>query len=163
MNRISFYGGVILIIIGLFIWLFKKNYQIQNNSIKAFGMEFNLSTPAFVVIAFGIILMFISTNFPTNLSPWIFPKNYITIKDAVYASKFHPARYNGYRAVIRACNNTEKCSFPCNDATADYSDPDRGSPKRCIINYFCSNDPNNPLHFDEGQSDTASYSISCQN
>ena len=67
-NLFAFYGGIILISIAVFYWLFKPTSPAQKNAIEfPGGLKFDLSTPAFVLIAFGIILMLISRQFPEQV------------------------------------------------------------------------------------------------
>jgi hypothetical protein len=68
MNQVSFYGGVILLIVGLCILIFAHKGPTAESSLEIFGFKFRSRVPAFVVMAFGIVLMLISTRFPEQLS-----------------------------------------------------------------------------------------------
>lgn len=71
MNRVAFYGGVLLIVIGVVYWIARPSSRAQKNVIKLpGGFEFELNTPSFALIVFGIALMLISQQFPE----WVGPK-----------------------------------------------------------------------------------------
>src|SRR5205823_6101643 len=69
-NRVAFYGGVVLIAIGVIYWVLRPSSPAQKNTIKfPGGFEFALNTPAFALIVLGIVLMLISTQFPESVGP----------------------------------------------------------------------------------------------
>jgi hypothetical protein len=68
MNRVSFYGGVALLIVGICILIFARKAPTAQSTIEIFGFKFRSRVPAFVVMAFGIVLMLISTRFPEQFS-----------------------------------------------------------------------------------------------
>ena len=61
MNQIAFYGGMVLVVVGLLLWLFRGGSPGRNIIRLPGGVEFELNTPAFVVMAFGVVLVIIST------------------------------------------------------------------------------------------------------
>jgi hypothetical protein len=70
-NRVAFYGGVVLIVIGVVYWILRPSSPAQKNAIKLpGGFEFELNTPAFALVVLGIVLMLISQQFPE----WVGPK-----------------------------------------------------------------------------------------
>ncbi|UCI21365.1 hypothetical protein FJ970_10580 [Mesorhizobium sp. B2-1-8] len=71
MSRVAFYGGVVLIFVGVVYWILRPSSPAQKNIIKLpGGFEFELNTPSFALIVFGIMLMLISQQFPE----WVGPK-----------------------------------------------------------------------------------------
>jgi hypothetical protein len=68
MSRVAFYVGLFVFLVGLVVWIARPNKSRSRNSIKALGMEFSLSTPAFAVMALGIVLMALSPQFPAYFS-----------------------------------------------------------------------------------------------
>lgn len=63
-NQIAIYAGILLIALGAVVWLLQKPSGPQQNVIKApGGFEFSLATPAFVVMALGIILVLIALSY----------------------------------------------------------------------------------------------------
>ena len=61
MNQIAFYGGMVLVVVGLSLWVFRGGSPERNIIRLPGGVEFELNTPAFVVMAFGVVLVIIST------------------------------------------------------------------------------------------------------
>jgi hypothetical protein len=61
MNQIAFYGGLVLVVVGLLLWIFRGGSPERNIIKLPGGIEFELNTPAFVVMAFGVVLVIIST------------------------------------------------------------------------------------------------------
>ena len=61
MNQIAFYGGMVLVVVGLLLWVFRGGSPERNIIRLPGGVEFELNTPAFVVMAFGVVLVIIST------------------------------------------------------------------------------------------------------
>jgi hypothetical protein len=161
MNKIAFFGGLVLILLGLCIWFFRPSKTAHRNSVRAFGMEFDFTTPEFIIMAFGLLLMLLSPKFPSHLTLGTDTPNYITVTKSIYESQWRPNKVNGYNYAARECNGKTSCSFVCKDSAANYGDPDKGAPKRCKIDYFCANEPGKYYHFDEGNSDTAVYKIQC--
>jgi hypothetical protein len=68
MNRVAFYGGIVLIVVGLAAWLLRPNSSRVQNTIKFLAFEFTLNTPALAVMVIGIVLMVLSPRFPEPLS-----------------------------------------------------------------------------------------------
>lgn len=64
MNKAAFYGGLIILAIGLVIWIVRPNQSSQVSRIKFLGFEFSFDTPAFAVMVIGIVLMVLSPRFP---------------------------------------------------------------------------------------------------
>jgi hypothetical protein len=69
MNRVAFYVGLIVFVIGLIVWIVRPQKSSGRSTIKFLGFEFSLDTPAFVVMVLGIVLMVLSQGFPENLGP----------------------------------------------------------------------------------------------
>jgi hypothetical protein len=61
MNEIAFYGGLVLVVVGLLLWVFRVGSPERNIIKLPGGIEFELNTLAFVVMAFGVVLVIIST------------------------------------------------------------------------------------------------------
>lgn len=61
MNKIAFYGGLGLVFVGLLLSIFRGGSPERNIIKLPGGIEFELQTPAFVVMAFGVVLVIIST------------------------------------------------------------------------------------------------------
>ena len=61
MNQIAFYGGMVLVVVGSFLWVFRGGSPERNIIRLPGGVEFELNTTAFVVMAFGVVLVIIST------------------------------------------------------------------------------------------------------
>jgi len=57
MDRVAFYGGIVLIVVGLAAWLLRPNSPGEQNAIKFLGFEFTLNTPALAVMVIGIVMM----------------------------------------------------------------------------------------------------------
>jgi len=68
MNQVSFYGGIILLVLGLCILVFARTVPTAESRIEILGFRFRSRVPAFVVMAFGIVLMLFSTRFPEQFS-----------------------------------------------------------------------------------------------
>ena len=73
MNRVAFYGGLLVIAIGLVVWIVRPNSPSRASRIKLFGIELSSGVPAFVVMALGLALMISSTRFPEMLAPPVPP------------------------------------------------------------------------------------------
>ena len=69
MNRVAFYGGLIVLVVGLVVWIARPDRSSNASTIKFFGIELSSGVPAFVVMALGIVLMVLSLQFPTYLAP----------------------------------------------------------------------------------------------
>jgi hypothetical protein len=69
MNRVAFYGGFVVLVIGLVVWIVRPNHPSRTSKIKFFGIELTSGVPAFAVMALGLILMILSVRFPEALSP----------------------------------------------------------------------------------------------
>jgi len=67
MDRVAFYGGIVLIVVGLAAWLLRPNSPGEQNAIKFLGFEFTLNTPALAVMVIGIVMMVLSPSFPEPL------------------------------------------------------------------------------------------------
>jgi hypothetical protein len=67
MNEVSFYGGLALLVIGLCVLLFSHRVSNGESAIEFAGFAFRSRAPAFIVMAFGVVLMLISTRFPPHL------------------------------------------------------------------------------------------------
>lgn len=59
-------AGLIVVAIGIVIYLVLPAKSNKTNSIKAGPLEFSLNTPAFVFMAFGIVLVFVSSFLPAD-------------------------------------------------------------------------------------------------
>ena len=59
MNQIAFYGGMVLVVVvvGSFLWVFRGGSPERNIVRLPGGVEFELNTTAFVVMAFGVVLV----------------------------------------------------------------------------------------------------------
>jgi hypothetical protein len=69
MNRVAFYAGLAVMLVGLIVWLLRPNQSPGKNEIELFGAKFSFDTPAFAVMIIGLALMLFSTRFPTYLAP----------------------------------------------------------------------------------------------
>jgi hypothetical protein len=69
MNRVAFFGGLFLIVVGIAVWILRPNSTAQNNKIKVLGVEFALDTPALAVMAIGVVMMLISPRFEGGVFP----------------------------------------------------------------------------------------------
>jgi hypothetical protein len=70
MSRVAFYGGVALIVVGVIYWLLRPSPPKQRNVIVLpGGFRFELNTPAFTLVGFGIVLMLIGQQFPDRFGP----------------------------------------------------------------------------------------------
>jgi hypothetical protein len=69
MNRVAFFGGIALVIVGLAMWVLRPNSAAQKNTIKIFGAEFTLDTPALAVMVLGIVMMLLSPRFEGGIFP----------------------------------------------------------------------------------------------
>jgi hypothetical protein len=71
MNQVSFYGGLVLIVIGLGLIVFgnraRGSKEESDSEIEIIGFRFRSKVPGAVVMAFGVVLMLISTRFPEQL------------------------------------------------------------------------------------------------
>ncbi|WP_407114750.1 hypothetical protein [Bradyrhizobium sp. LMG 9283] len=69
MNRISFYLGIALIIVGLATWYLRPSSQPGKFKISVGGLTIEVDVPAFFIVAVGVVLMYISTTFPDSIKP----------------------------------------------------------------------------------------------
>lgn len=69
MARISFYLGIVLIIIGLATWYFRPSSQPGKFKISVGGLTIEVDVPAFFIVSVGVVLMYISTTFPDYVLP----------------------------------------------------------------------------------------------
>jgi hypothetical protein len=69
MNRVTFYGGLIVLAVGLIVWIARPNYLPGASTIKFFGIELSSGVPAFIVMALGIVMMVLSLQFPATFAP----------------------------------------------------------------------------------------------
>jgi hypothetical protein len=69
MNRVSFYLGVALIIVGLATWYLRPLNQAGKFKISMGGLAIDVDVPAFFIVAIGVVLMYISTNFSNSFEP----------------------------------------------------------------------------------------------
>jgi hypothetical protein len=69
MNRIAFYGGFIILLVGLVVWILRPNQSAGKSEISLFGAKFTFDTPAFAVMVIGLALMLFSTRFPDAFGP----------------------------------------------------------------------------------------------
>jgi hypothetical protein len=65
MDEVSFYAGLALLVIGLCGLLFGHRVTADESAIEFAGRS---RVPAFVVMSFGVVLMLISTRFPSRIS-----------------------------------------------------------------------------------------------
>src|ERR1700756_585537 len=65
MDEVSFYAGLALLVIGLCGLLFGHRVTTDESAIEFAGRS---RVPAFVVMSFGVVLMLISTRFPSRIS-----------------------------------------------------------------------------------------------
>jgi len=64
MNKVAFYLGLIVLVLGLIVWIIRPHRSPGKSTIKFLGFEFSFDTPAFTVMVLGIVLMVLSPNFP---------------------------------------------------------------------------------------------------
>jgi hypothetical protein len=64
MDKVAFYGGVVIIAVGLLVWVLRPNRSPGKSEIDLFGVKFRFDTPAFAVMVIGIALMLFSPRFP---------------------------------------------------------------------------------------------------
>jgi hypothetical protein len=69
MNRVAFYAGLAVMLVGLIVWLLRPNQSPGKNEIELFGAKFSFDTPAFAVMIIGLALMLFSPRFPIPLAP----------------------------------------------------------------------------------------------
>jgi len=67
MDKVAFYGGVLVVVIGLLVWIIRPNQAVGKSEIALFGMKFVFDTPAFAVMIIGIALMLLSPRLPPYL------------------------------------------------------------------------------------------------
>jgi hypothetical protein len=67
MNKVAFYGGLILMLVGLLVWIVRPNQRTGRSEISFFGAKFMFDTPAFAVMVIGLALMLFSPRFPDQL------------------------------------------------------------------------------------------------
>jgi hypothetical protein len=60
-DQVAFYLGVAIILLGLGVWILRPPAPTTENKIKFLGLEVTLNTQAFVVVAFGIVLILLSS------------------------------------------------------------------------------------------------------
>ena len=58
-STIVLYAGLLVVLVALIIWVFRKPDPNAQNTIRAFGIEFALNTPALAVMALGIVVIVI--------------------------------------------------------------------------------------------------------
>lgn len=63
MTYVAFYGGLLLIVAGLALWILRRDRTSQI-SIKIFDFEVQLDSAALTIMAFGLALIFLSTKIP---------------------------------------------------------------------------------------------------
>lgn len=68
MERVAFYGGAALVVFGLLFLLFSRRESRGEHRFEFAGLKLRSRTPAFVVMAFGLGLMWISPQFPAPLT-----------------------------------------------------------------------------------------------
>ena len=59
-NQIVLSLGIVVILVGLCAWFFRPPAPTAKNKIKFHEFEVTLNTPAFVIVAFGIVLIIAS-------------------------------------------------------------------------------------------------------
>ncbi|MBR0861897.1 hypothetical protein JQ614_08245 [Bradyrhizobium diazoefficiens] len=68
MERIAFYGGAALVMFGLLFLVFSRREPRGEHRFEFGPFKLRSRTPAFVVMAFGLVLMWISPRFPVPMS-----------------------------------------------------------------------------------------------
>jgi hypothetical protein len=66
-NLTVLYLGIAIILFGVGVWAFRQPAATTENTIKFLGFEVTLNTQAFVVMAFGVVLLLVSTQLPTGI------------------------------------------------------------------------------------------------
>ncbi len=69
MNRISFYFGVALVIVGLATWYLRPVGQPGKFKISTGFFTIEVDIPAFFVVSIGVLLMYMSKDLPAYMSP----------------------------------------------------------------------------------------------
>jgi hypothetical protein len=64
MNKVAFYAGLIVLLVGLVVWILRPNQSPGKSEISLFGAKFTFDTPAFAVMVIGLALMLFSPTFP---------------------------------------------------------------------------------------------------
>src|ERR1700730_17797986 len=64
MNKVAFYAGLILMVVGLLVWIARPNQMAGRYEFSLFGAKFVFDTPAFAVMLIGLALMLFSPRFP---------------------------------------------------------------------------------------------------
>jgi hypothetical protein len=65
MDKVAFYGGVVVLVVGLLVWVLRPNQSPGKSEIDLFGVKATFDTPAFAVMVIGLALMLFSPRFPT--------------------------------------------------------------------------------------------------
>jgi hypothetical protein len=69
MNRVAFYGGLIVLLVGFLVWIVRPNQAQGKTQIEFFGAKFSFDTPAFGAMVIGLALMLYSPRFPEYFAP----------------------------------------------------------------------------------------------
>jgi hypothetical protein len=69
MNRVAFYGGLFVLLVGLLVWILRPNQAAGKFEAEFFDAKFSFDTPAFAVMVIGLAMMLFSTRFPQELEP----------------------------------------------------------------------------------------------
>jgi hypothetical protein len=64
MNKAAFYGGLIIVAIGLAMLIVRPNQSSGKSRFKFLGFDFSFDTPAFGIMLIGVVLMILSPRFP---------------------------------------------------------------------------------------------------
>jgi hypothetical protein len=64
MDKVAFYGGMIILLVGLLVWVLRPNQSPGKSEINLLGIKATFDTPAFAVMIIGLALMLVSPRFP---------------------------------------------------------------------------------------------------
>ncbi|MBZ9658225.1 SUEL-type lectin domain-containing protein [Mesorhizobium sp. ESP-6-4] len=110
-----------------------------------------------LLIAVLSILYYLISDRPAPVPPS--GANLISVQSAEYAANYGAKSVSILILVQRECGNTSSCKFACNNDHVG-SDPAKGTPKHCVVNFTCSHNPNDPRHVRFEESETA-FTLSC--
>jgi hypothetical protein len=69
MNRVSFYGGLLVLLVGLLVWILRPSQSPGRFEAEFFGARFSFDTPAIAVMIIGLAMMFYRPRFPEVVAP----------------------------------------------------------------------------------------------
>lgn len=96
-STIVLYAGLLVVLVALAIWVFRKPEPNAQNTIRAFGIEFALNTPALAVMALGIVVIVIGLTSGPKAS-----------------FEYRAARRSSANAVLRAAGRKTADDLPAN-------------------------------------------------